>query len=148
MASAKFQQTLDIPAAPAAVHALLTDLDQLHVLHPLIESIRELPATAERPAARRYQVVDRLKLGPLCLRAEYTAELLALSDTEVEGRAWQKPGIELRTSYRVTACPSGTRLSETTTLFAPWLLRGFVWRQAEAAHRAMLENLRRHFASG
>ncbi len=148
MATARFQQTIEIGAALADVHALLADLDQLRVLHPLIETIRELPSTAERPDARRYCVVDRLRLGPLLLRTKYVAELRVVSDTEVEGRAWQSPAIELYTTYRMTASAQGTRLSETTTLRAPRLLRGFVCRQAEMAHRGMLENLRSHFESG
>ncbi len=92
MSTARFQLTLEIRAELTEVHALLADLDRLHVLHPLIETIRKLPSTAERPEARRYSVVDRLKLGPLRLRTEYTAELRVVSATEVEGRAWQSPG--------------------------------------------------------
>ena len=148
MASARFQMTLEIGAELAEVHGLLADLDQLRVLHPLIETIRELPSTAERPDARRYSVVDRLRLGPLRLRSEYLAELHVVSDTQVEGRAWQRPAIELHTIYRMTASAPGTRLTETTTLHAPRLLRGFVRHQAEKAHRGMLENLRSHFESG
>ena len=144
MATAHFRQTLEIRAAPAAVHALLADLDQLRVLHPLIESIRELPPRTEQPDARRYRVVDRLEVGRLRVRSAYTAELRTLSESEIEGRAWQRPGIELKTIYRMEASTLGTQLTESTELRAPWPLRGFVLRQAEAAHRDMLEHLKAH----
>ena len=98
-----------------------------------------------QPDARRYSVVDRLKLGPFRLRTEYVAELRVVSDSEIEGRAWQRPAIELHTTYRVAASARGTRLTETTTLDAPRLFMGFVLRQAEKAHRDMLENMRSHF---
>ena len=148
MAIARFQMTLEIRAELAEVHDLLADLDQLRVLHPLIETIRELPSTEERPDARRYSVVDRLWLGPLRLRTEYVAELRVISETEVEGRAWQKPAIQLHTTYYLTASAMGTRLTETTEIRAPWLLRGVVRRQAEKAHHGMLENLRSHLERG
>jgi carbon monoxide dehydrogenase subunit G len=147
VATAHFRQTLEIRAQPAAVHALLTDLDQLRVLHPLIESVRELPPRAEQPDARRYRVVDQLRLGPLRLRTAYTAELRAISETEIEGRAWQSPAIALHTIYRLAASALGTRLTESTELRAPWLLRSLVRRQAEAAHRGMLEHLKAQLES-
>ncbi len=53
-----------------------------------------------------------------------------------------KPGIQLRTVYHMTPSAQGTRLTETTEIQALWLFRGFVRRQAEKAHRGMLENLR------
>lgn len=145
MASAEFQLTVEVDAAPDAVVALLADLDQLHVLHPLIESIRELPPTSERPDARRYRVVDRLTLGWLRLRTVYIAELRVLSETRVEGRAWQRPGVELHASYEVSDSEKGTRVEERTTLRAPRLLLPIVRPQAEAAHRRMLRNLGAHF---
>ena len=144
MATARFEQTLEIGAAPEAVHALLCDLERLRVLHPLIESIRELEPRPEAPRARRYRVVDRFAFGPLRFRSAYVAELRAVSATEVEGRAWQSPGIALVSTYHLAPCAAGTRLVETTELRAPWPLLGFARRQGEAAHRRMLANAKRH----
>ena len=144
MATTSFQLSLEIGAAPAAVHAVLGDFEQLRVLHPLIESVQGLAAKPERPLANRYRVVDRMRVGPLRYRTAYIAELHVVSNDEIEGRAWQGPWVELCTTYRVGASERGARIREATTLTTPWPLSSFVRRQAAAAHLGMLENLRAH----
>ncbi len=145
MPEATFELSAEIAAEPARVHAFLADLHQLQVLHPLIVAIEELPARPERPAAQRFRVTDRFAFGPLRFRSRYVAELEAVSESEVIGRAWQSPGITLEAHYHVAPGPAGTRLTERTRIAAPPLLFGFARRQGEAAHRATLENLERHF---
>ncbi len=126
----------------SVVHAFLCDLDHYVPLHPLIESIRPLPARPEQPRARRYRVVDQIPLGPFRMRAVYTASLEPISDHEVHGEAWQSPGIHLLTVYHLGDRGEGTRLLERVTLEAPFGLRRFVHRQARESHGVTLEKMK------
>ena len=126
----------------AVLHAFLCDLDNYVPLHPLIESIRALPARPERPRARRYRVVDQIPVGPVRMRTAYTAELEPVSDHEVRGEAWQSPGVHLVTRYQLEDRGPATRLREQVTLEAPFGLRRFVQRQARSAHRVTLQKMK------
>ena len=65
-----FVHEIDVNVPRATVHAFLCDLHNFAPLHPLIESLHELPRDDKMPAARRYRVVDRVPLGPFKIRAE------------------------------------------------------------------------------
>ena len=138
----QFEHTIEIAVPRAVLHAFLCDLENYVPLHPLIESIRALPADPERPRARRYRVIDRIPFGPLRLRAAYTAALEPISDGEVQGEAWQSPGVHLLPRYRLEERGPGTRLRESVTLEAPFGLRRFVYRQARDSHGTTLEKMK------
>ena len=142
MAPARFEHEIEIGVPRATLHAFLCDLDNYVPLHPLIESIRALPARPERPRARRYRVVDQIPVGPFRMRTVYTAELEPVSDHEVHGEAWQSPGIHLLTVYQLEARGPATCLREQVTLRAPLGLRRFVHRQARDSHGVTLEKMK------
>jgi hypothetical protein len=143
MAERSFEQSIEIRAAPEVVHGFLADLHRHRDLHPLIERIEDLPAQPGRPDVRRYRVTDRMRLGPLSFRIHYVAELAPVAPDEVVAAAWQSPGVEVRTRYRVTPTPDGgTRLREEVRLKAPLPLIGYAHRQAEAAHRETFAKLK------
>ncbi|MCP5058363.1 MAG: SRPBCC family protein [bacterium] len=147
MATACFTISVDIAAEPERVHDLLSDLHALRILHPLIEEIKDLKPDPEQPQARRYRVIDRIPIGPIRIRAAYTATIRAVSSSEIRGTAEQFPRIRLDTTYHLTKTPSGTRLSESCRLTAPGPLCSWVRHQAQAAHQAMLERLGAHLAA-
>ena len=142
MAPARFEHETEIAVPRATLHAFLCDLDNYVPLHPLIESIRALPARPERPRARRYRVVNQIPVGPFRMRTVYTAELEPISDYEVRGEAWQSPGIHLLTVYQLEERGPATRLREQVTLRAPFGLRRFVHRQARDSHGVTLEKMK------
>jgi Polyketide cyclase / dehydrase and lipid transport len=142
VANARFEESVDIRAPADLVHARLVDLHRHRDLHPLIERIDDLPSDPLRPAARRYRVTDRLRLGPFHFRIHYVAEIEAISSSEIRGTAWQTPGVEVRTHFRVTAAPFGARVREKAVLKAPWPLIGYAARQAKSAHRETLAKLK------
>ena len=142
MAPARFEHEIEIAVPRATLHAFLCDLDNYVPLHPLIESIRALPARPERPRARRYRVVDQIPVGPFRMRTVYTAALEPISDHEVQGEAWQSPGIHLLTVYQLEERGPATRLREQVTLRAPFGLRRFVHRQARDSHGVTLEKMK------
>lgn len=141
MAEARFELAVEVGAAPEAAIAFLADLHRVRALHPLIVRVDDLAPAPERPAARRYRVTDRLRVGPLRLRAVYVAELERVSPRELRGTAWQRPRVEVYTRYRAEPAPGGARLVERALVRAPWPLLGTVRRRAEAAHREMLAGL-------
>ncbi|MBW2395364.1 MAG: SRPBCC family protein [Deltaproteobacteria bacterium] len=147
MAKACFTIRVDVGAEPERVHGLLSDLHALRVLHPLIEEVQDLEPDPEHPEAHRYRVIDRIPMGPIRLRAAYTATLWAVSPKEVRGTAEQFPRIRLDTTYHISKTKSGTQLNETVHLTAPRPLCSWVRRHAEAAHRAMLDRLKTHLES-
>jgi hypothetical protein len=148
MTTREFTLEIDLATSPTAVRAFLLDLDNLAPLHPLIESIELLDSRPERPAARRYRVVDQIPIGPFRMRTVYTAELEGLSAIEVCGRAWQSPGITLETRYRLSPWEAGTgepgtHLVEHVRIQAPFGLGRFVSSQAASAHAATLAEMKR-----
>ncbi len=94
------------------------------------------------PGARRYRVVDRIRLGPFRLRSVYTAALESATENEVHGHAWQSPGIRLKTIYALETTESGTRLVERVSIEAPFLLRRFVVSQARQSHKETLSKMK------
>lgn len=135
-----FVHEIEIAVPRARLHRFLCDLHGYLPLHPLIVSIDDLPPDPLRPQARRYRVLDRIPLGPFRIKARYVASLDPVSESEVIGRAWQSPGIEVRTHYALSDLGAGTRLVERVSIRAHWLLRRFVASQAQRAH---LETLRK-----
>jgi hypothetical protein len=142
LARAEFQHSIEIAVPRAVLHAFLCDLENYVPLHPLIESIRALPAKPDRPRAKRYRVVDRIPVGPFRMRSVYTAALDPISESEVHGLAWQSPGIHLHTTYALEPAGAGTRLTETCRVDAPWPMLRFVVHQASSSHRTTLEKLK------
>ena len=140
----------DYDAPPARLRDFLADLRNLSPLHPLIESIEELPARSDRPHAQFYRVVDRIPMGPFRMRTEYVAALEVISESEVHGDAWQRPGVRLHTVYELHSAgdtrqgmgTGGTHLVERVEITAPWGLARFVVSQARAAHAEMLAGMR------
>lgn len=147
MARASFELEIEIPAPRARLHAFLCDLRNHLELHPLIVGIDEIAPSDEWPSARRYRIVDRVPIGPLRMRAEYVAAVEGVSENEIRAEAWQSPGVHLTTRYTLEDRGERTHLVERVRIDAPFVLRGFVKRQAEQAHRETLEKMRAHFAA-
>jgi hypothetical protein len=63
MARVDFVQQIEIGVPRARLHAFLCDLANYVPLHPLIESIEEIPAIDEMLHARWYRVVDRIGIS-------------------------------------------------------------------------------------
>ena len=142
MAEQRFEQSIGIRAAPGVVRSFLSDLHRHRDLHPLIERIEDLPPRSGRPEVRRYRVTDRMRLGPLSFRIAYVAEIRPVPPDLIFGTAWQSPGVEVHTRYRVSPAPGGTLLREDAQLRAPRLLIAYAHRQAEAAHRETFARLK------
>ena len=136
-----FQHEIDVEAPPPAVTAFLVDLHNHRALHPLIETITDLPRPEARPTVRAYEIVDRVPMGPLRVRVTYRAEVEQVAADRIVAEAFQRPRVHLRTEYTVLATDSGSRSIEHVTVTAPFGLTRFVTAQAEKAHAATMARL-------
>jgi hypothetical protein len=142
MPATDFVHEIEIRVPQARLHAFLCDLHNYVRLHPLIESIQEISPVEQLPGARRYRVVDRVRLGPFRFRTVYTAALESATEDEIHGHAWQFPGIRLRTIYALERTESGTLLAERVSIEAPLILRRFVVSQARQSHKETLARMK------
>ena len=143
MSPTDFVLETEMRVSPLRLHDFLCDLHNYVPLHPLIESIEEIPARADdAPKLRRYRVIDRIPLGPIRLRTVYEASLESVSALEVHGHATQSPGIRLHTVYALSEVATGTRLVERVSVEAPLLLRRFVITKARRSHEETLAKMK------
>lgn len=144
MAQRMFEQEIFVDAEPPVVIGYLASYAHHDAIHPMIVAVRELDPrrTAEGTIQRRYAITDRMRLGPLTTRFTYLATIYQEVDGELVSDAYQFPRIHLRNRTRCEASGTGTLIREHVTVEAPRPLLGFVARQAETAHRAMLANLK------
>lgn len=138
-----------IPAEPATVRDFYVDLVNIRLVHPLVVSVRPL-RRRDTPGGgylRAYRILDRIPLGPMVLRACYTAELYVPERGEVLTEARQFPGVRLFGRVTFDGGAEGTTLTERLRISAPSPLATFTVGQAVAAHQSMLAGIRSHFAA-
>ena len=122
--------------------SLLSEVERLGELHPLITRVDRVPAVDG--ALRSYAVTDRLRWGPLRFRITYHADVVSVSEHEVVTVARQRPRTSLRSTARVEPAADGrsVRLDVTVVLRAPSPLFGYAFRTGRAAHLDLAERLR------
>jgi antibiotic biosynthesis monooxygenase (ABM) superfamily enzyme len=135
------------PVAPAAVHALLADPRRLTEIHPLIDSVN-VSFDGEEAGARviRFTVVELVPIGPFRLRNHLKGEARWASLAEIELTGWSRPGVVVRSHWRLDAVGAGTHAVQRVDVEAPWWVAGFVFRTARAAHAALLDRVRARLA--
>ena len=149
IAHAERTLTEDVPAPPQVVRDFYVDLDNIKVVHPLIVSVQTLSRTETSEGyAQSYRVVDRIPLGPLTIKINYTARLQVPVNGDVLTEADQSPGVRLRGTVSFEPAGGGTRVTERIRFAAPRLLSSITVREGVKAHIEMLAGIRRHFEAG
>lgn len=145
MARAVFAQTMLVAAPAEALRAALTTLTWHDQLHPMIVSVESLPDSVAPDGSplRRYRIVDHARMGLLTLRVRYRADVWVDASGSVVSDAYQSPGVRLHVVSRLTSEGERTRVDESVTIDAPWLLLGYVRAQAYQSHRVLFANLKR-----
>jgi hypothetical protein len=148
MAHAERTLSEQVPAPPDRVRDFYMDLDNIKLVHPLIESVQAVSRT-ETPDGycQSYRVVDRIPLGPFSLRITYQARLQVSPNGDVQTEADQSPGVRLRGTVSFEPIDGGTRVTERIRISAPRPLAPVTIREAVKAHIAMLTGIRSHFES-
>ncbi|CAM4467249.1 Polyketide cyclase / dehydrase and lipid transport [Mycobacterium basiliense] len=149
IAHAERTLTEDVPAPPGRVRDFYVDLDNIKLVHPLIEAVQVL-SVGETPDGswRTARVKDRIPLGPFTLPATYRARLYVPAEGDVTTEADQSPGVRLRGTVSFAPIAGGTRVTERIRIAAPRPVAALTIREAVQAHVAMLAGIRRHFESG
>jgi hypothetical protein len=136
----------DVPGPPGDVRAFYADLDNIKLVHPLVESVRTVDRSETADGYEQtYRVVDRIPLGPLHLRTSYVARLDVPVTGDVRSEARQFPRVRLRGTVAFEPTATGTRVVERVQIEAPWPLASVTIRKAVEAHTEMLAGIRRHF---
>ncbi|OSC42084.1 SRPBCC family protein [Mycobacterium decipiens] len=138
----------EVPAPPEEVREFYADLDNIRLVHPLIQSVRLLARSETLGGCQRsYRVVDRIPLGPFAMQVAYHAHLSVTSHGEVHTEAAQFPRVRLYGRVTFVGTDGGTRLTERIRIAAPRPLASCTTRAAVKAHLAMLSGIRCHFES-
>lgn len=138
-----------VAAAPAEVHALLSDPEVLPELHPLIERvwITERTRTADGELLR-FGLFERIPLGSIRFPNRYRGEIRKrdgdTSQLELRGESW--PAVTTHVRFRFEPVSAGTAVEEDLVVSAPAPLLPFVAKTAVEAHRRQLEAVRERFA--
>ena len=140
MAEKTFSNEIFINAQAARVLDFLEDLMDHDKIHPLIVSVEELDVAEEQ--FRRYQITDRVPMGPFTIKAVYEADIWRTDDGELKSIARQSPGVVLHNTTTATPENDGTLLREVVSVKAPFLLQNFTYRQAKESHQKMFERLK------
>lgn len=120
--------------------SLLSDIERLGELHPLVTRVVAVPAVDG--ALRSYDVTDRIRWGPLRLRITYRADVLAVSDSEIVTVARQRPSTRLRSTLRLEQDGDTVRVHVTVVLQAPSPLFPYAYRTGREAHLLLAERIR------
>ena len=137
----------EVPAAPDRVREFYVDLDNIRLVHPLVVSVRTVGRTETADGyVQTYRVTDRIPLGRVTLRTAYTARLHVPVHGDVVAEARQFPRVRLDSVVSFDEIDGGTRIVEHLRIRAPRLLATVTTREAVAAHRKTLSNIREHFA--
>ncbi len=138
----EFTFTTEIYVNATPEHALefLADLARHDQIQPLIVSVEELEVLEEQ--FRRYRITDRIPVGPFEIKAIYEADIWRTQEGDLRSITRQSPRVILRNTTTATPKGSGTLLREVVTVKAPFLLRKFVFRQAQESHEKMFERVK------
>ena len=150
MAIRTFELTTAVPRAPEAVIDFLEDLSRHRGLHPYLVSA-DVVARGDDAGApwTQWRVTERPKLGPFRYRITFPARMHRTSAISMSGDVRAAPGCSLRTTTVATAQPepaSASTVHEVTVVTAPWLVIGYMTRQAQLAHARTFSLLPRELA--
>jgi len=150
MAQDRFENGIFIRTDPERVARFLEELSEQAALHPLIVAIEEVPGRGgDAPGSRRYRIRDRLRMGPVTFYIRYEATVWRDPVRgEVISEVSQFPAVRLRNVTRCRAEKDGTAVEERVEISAPWMLLGYVVKQARQSHARMLENLKARLERG
>jgi hypothetical protein len=126
-----FELSVLLHADPSEVIDFLTDPSLHRGLHPFLASAVVIDdGTAQEGPWQDWRIEERPMIGPLRYRIRFTARLIRTSESSMATVLRAAPGCWLRS----TAVASPGRVHERTEVTAPWLLLGYMTRNAEKAH--------------
>jgi hypothetical protein len=140
MKQGSFTKEIFVQSDTKTVMNVIADYSNHHPVHPLIVNVER--AKDEPPGVRRYFITDNLHWGPFKFKIRYRADILSITEDTVHTEAYQSPQTTITNVTKVTSKDGGVVLQETVTLRSPDMLFGYAFRQADVAHKEMLERIK------
>ena len=148
MATRTFELTTTVPVTPPAAIDFLVDLSRHHGLHPYVVSAGVVDSGRDPDGSwQDWRVVERPRLGPMRYTIRFPARMTRTSANSMRGDVTAARGCTLVTTTTATAADESAVLHETTVVTAPWLLVGYMARQARIAHARTFSLLPRELAA-
>ena len=140
MRSGTWGYTIDARCSLDEAVSLLSEVERLGELHPLIVSVKPVPPVDG--ALRSYKVTDRLQWGPVRFRITYEADVLSVTPGEIRTAARQKPRTTLQSTARLSQGGDVVRIDVQVTMQAPSLLFPYAYRTGKAAHLELAQRIK------
>jgi polyketide cyclase/dehydrase/lipid transport protein len=147
MSTDRFRHAFRVAAPPAVVYPHLMDPHSYIGLSPLVVAVRDI----RRPAADTvaYVAIERFRFGPLKLDNPIRVTMTGTGPHERVLSTVVSPGwVRLISTVDLAADGTGTSVTESIELRAPWFLRRFALGQAKNVQRARAAELTRRMAAG
>ena len=145
MSTDRFRQTFRVAAPPAAVYAHLMDPHSYIRLSPLVVAIRDVHPAED---AVSYVAVERFRFGPIKWDNPIRVTMTGTGPHErVLSSVVSPGGVRLISTVDLVADGTGTSITESIELHAPWFLRRFALGQAKKVQQARIAELTRRMAS-
>ena len=142
MATRTFDVEATVAASPEQAIDFLLELDRHYGLHTYVESaVRTAEGTDAEGEWTAWDIVERPAVGPFRYRIRFSSRQIRTSATSMVGRVRPAPGCTLVAASTATSMDAGTRVAETVTVTAPWLLVDYMARHARIAHTRLFQGL-------
>lgn len=133
--SRAFELSVLLPVGPAEVIDFLADLTRHRGLHPFLVSATVVGTGASAEGQwSDWRVEERPTIGPLRYRLRFSARVTRTSETAMSTLVRAAPGCWLRSTTVAAPVGTGSLVTETTEVTAPWPVLGYMARSGEAAH--------------
>ena len=146
MPTDRFRHAFRVAAPPAAVYAHLTDPHSYIGLSPLVVAVRDVRSAvdAEGRDAVVYVAVERFRFGPVKWDNPIRVTMTGVGPhQQVLSSVVSPGGVRLSSTVDLAADSTGTSVTESIELHAPWFLRRFALGQARKVQRARAAELTR-----
>ncbi len=135
-----FEKEIFIKSDVASVIRVISNYDQHHKIHPLIEKVER--AKQSPPGVQRFFITDRLQWGLFKFRIKYQADIISVTEDTIHTEAYQSPSTYVTNISKAAPAQGGVILHETITMRVPTLLFGYAFKQAQTAHEEMLKRIK------
>lgn len=134
--SRSFMHETKIQAPFEKIVAILADRDQYARLNPLVIAVEPDPAHPDG-----YFVVDTLEMLGQTFRVKYRAQQVTVANG-INAQGWSFPNVHIYNEWRCEPAEPGTLVREASTITTYAFLMDYVFKTAEAAHTALMQNLK------
>lgn len=131
-----FTHEQQIYAPLEKIMAILTDQNQFARLNPLVIAVEP-----DAHDANQYFIVDRLQLLGQTFRVKYRAQQVTAANG-INTQGWSFPNVHIYNEWRCEPLGESVCVREHSTITSYAFLMDYVFKTAQAAHIALMQNLK------